>query len=321
MGMIESASSSGPSKPTMFCIGCDYVLDGLSEHRCPECGRVFDPEDRKSYRSKARGWWWVVRQWLLRLFKIATLLFVLLGLIFGWFYWRYSVEQRSVARIRELGGAVSVKPLESRKLRRWADRFRISIFDTVFSVDLRGSDFNFGYTSDGDTDFENIKAFSDLQRLMLTSTKITDASLAHFKELRTLRILALNDTGITDAGLVHLEGLTNLESLGLIGTKVTDEGISHLTGLANLHTLRLHQTHVTDRGLVPLGTMTDLFYLSLGNSKITDAGLLHLKRLKKLGILELFDTKVTEKGLADLKRALPDLAIYVNGEPCLINGL
>jgi hypothetical protein len=25
------------------CLGCGYILDGLPEPRCPECGRVFDP--------------------------------------------------------------------------------------------------------------------------------------------------------------------------------------------------------------------------------------------------------------------------------------
>jgi hypothetical protein len=32
-----------PAKPTMYCKGCGYVLDGLPENRCPECGREFDP--------------------------------------------------------------------------------------------------------------------------------------------------------------------------------------------------------------------------------------------------------------------------------------
>src|SRR5438105_4974504 len=28
-----------------LCIGCNYSLRGLSSHRCPECGRGFDPND------------------------------------------------------------------------------------------------------------------------------------------------------------------------------------------------------------------------------------------------------------------------------------
>lgn len=33
----------------MFCLGCGYDLHALSEHRCPECGRVFDPRDESTY--------------------------------------------------------------------------------------------------------------------------------------------------------------------------------------------------------------------------------------------------------------------------------
>ena len=31
------------------CLDCAYILDGLPEHRCPECGRPFDPDDPDSY--------------------------------------------------------------------------------------------------------------------------------------------------------------------------------------------------------------------------------------------------------------------------------
>jgi len=37
----------------MRCLSCDYELSGLTEHRCPECGRGFDPEDARTYRSDA----------------------------------------------------------------------------------------------------------------------------------------------------------------------------------------------------------------------------------------------------------------------------
>jgi len=33
----------------MRCISCNYDLKRLREHRCPECGREFDPRDPSSY--------------------------------------------------------------------------------------------------------------------------------------------------------------------------------------------------------------------------------------------------------------------------------
>jgi hypothetical protein len=37
----------------MWCKQCGYPLDGLSEARCPECGREFDPDDEGSFVSKS----------------------------------------------------------------------------------------------------------------------------------------------------------------------------------------------------------------------------------------------------------------------------
>lgn len=34
------------------CLGCDYSLRGLTQSRCPECGRPFHWDDRRSYRLR-----------------------------------------------------------------------------------------------------------------------------------------------------------------------------------------------------------------------------------------------------------------------------
>ena len=33
----------------MLCLGCGYDLRGQVEHRCPECGRAFDPHACKAF--------------------------------------------------------------------------------------------------------------------------------------------------------------------------------------------------------------------------------------------------------------------------------
>jgi hypothetical protein len=37
------------------CLGCGYILDGLPENRCPECGRQFDPESPGTFLVEAES--------------------------------------------------------------------------------------------------------------------------------------------------------------------------------------------------------------------------------------------------------------------------
>jgi hypothetical protein len=42
------------SAPTMYCLGCGYVLDGLPQPRCPECGREFDRHNARTFSNGVR---------------------------------------------------------------------------------------------------------------------------------------------------------------------------------------------------------------------------------------------------------------------------
>ena len=59
--------------PTMFCRDCGYILDGLPEHRCPECGGPFDPRSPTTFRSTARTYTHR-RRWRMLLHPVAILL-------------------------------------------------------------------------------------------------------------------------------------------------------------------------------------------------------------------------------------------------------
>jgi hypothetical protein len=37
------------------CLACGYILDGLPEPRCPECGRAFDPARPETYQSRCKS--------------------------------------------------------------------------------------------------------------------------------------------------------------------------------------------------------------------------------------------------------------------------
>lgn len=44
----------------MYCRKCGYVLDGLSENCCPECGQVFHPDVPRTYLTSILPWWRVL---------------------------------------------------------------------------------------------------------------------------------------------------------------------------------------------------------------------------------------------------------------------
>lgn len=67
------------------CLGCGYVLTGLVEPRCPECGREFDPHDPATYSTKPLFVAW--KFWLPGFLLAAipgALLYVLLLYLAGW---------------------------------------------------------------------------------------------------------------------------------------------------------------------------------------------------------------------------------------------
>jgi hypothetical protein len=49
----------------MRCRNCGYDLRGLIEHRCPECGKEFDPNDKAKMIDGRFSLAWIVFAWLL----------------------------------------------------------------------------------------------------------------------------------------------------------------------------------------------------------------------------------------------------------------
>jgi hypothetical protein len=85
--------------------------------------------------------------------------------------------------------------------------------------------------------------------LEVTLPGTADDVLAHVGTLSDLKRLELRRSQVTDAGLAHIEGLTNLTWLGLEKTRVTDAALTHLKGLTRLKTVVVIGTHVTEAGI------------------------------------------------------------------------
>ena len=316
------AEAQSTPKPTMYCRKCGYVLDHLIEHRCPECGRDFDPARRQSYRNKPLRRWWL--KWLLR---AVVAFLVLLAISSAWIYRQYRIEQRTMTRVTELGGRYAARPLGPPWLTKWLAQRNLPALDAVFWVRLLNTQATdadlknmrglanlrvlwLNNTAVTDTGVAHLKRLTQLEELNLHTTQVGDAGLLHVRGLTHLKMLDLSRTNVTDEGLVHLKGLAKLEDLSLYGTKVTDKGLAHLEGLTSLTgILWLSDTQITDEGLVHLKGFTNLRELWLPRTRITDEGLVHLGGLTSLKRLILTGTRVTEEGIADLKEELPNLGI------------
>ena len=154
-----------------------------------------------------------------------------------------------------------------------------------------------------------MERLTNLEKLELKRTPVTDADLAQLARLSQLTSLSFNHAQVTDEGLFHLKGLTEFRELHLGVTKVTQKGITKLktvfpncrmdgVGLRNgesgaiyalMVDIKLHDRFNWTARSGPIRT------LSLTGATVTNAGLEHLEDLN------LSQTKVTDAGLEHLK--------------------
>lgn len=158
-------------------------------------------------------------------------------------------------------------------------------------------------------DEERAQWHSDVTRVDLGSTAVTDDGLRHLRGLRHTQHVSLYNTQITDAGLQHLGGLEHLEGLSLNDTNVSALGLRHLRGLTQLQNLYLRNTEVTDAGLAHLSDLDNLQRISLDRTHVTDNGLRHLMGLENLQYVSLHHTEVTDVGEEELRTRLPDVIV------------
>jgi hypothetical protein len=57
--------------PDACCRDCTYSLHGLEDHRCPECGRPFNPDERETMLLPAQGAWNISRRVASKVLRLA----------------------------------------------------------------------------------------------------------------------------------------------------------------------------------------------------------------------------------------------------------
>ncbi|MDA0835430.1 MAG: hypothetical protein O2955_10895 [Planctomycetota bacterium] len=176
----------------------------------------------------------------------------------------------------------------------------LAVFSQLRRIDLINSQIT-------DGGLLHLKGLKHLESLNLEGTQFGDEGLRHVAAMTQLKVLKLQRTKITDAGLKSLESLRHLEILDLDATSVTSNEIRSLASLKKLRGLDLSFTHVSDDGLVHLRNLTNLEYLNIGPGgqirlHIGDSAVTNLANLTKMRWLSLRGSKISNDGLKALRK-------------------
>jgi hypothetical protein len=161
----------------------------------------------------------------------------------------------------------------------------------VTAVYLRG-------TYAGDSDLAKIAGFSQLEKLDLALTRVSDLGMLRLKALKNVREVDLFFAELlTDEGLAAMKDWPRIERLNLRGTKVTDNTLSLFAGKESIKALDIGYAEVTDSGLQHLPRYPSLRELAFGGNKMTEVGLQVLRAMPQLTKLDISGKQRTDSGL------------------------
>jgi Leucine-rich repeat (LRR) protein len=139
--------------------------------------------------------------------------------------------------------------------------------------------------------------------------KAPDQEAALLQRQSQLRRLSLRDTSVSDAGIAELGRAPNLVDLDLSASAVSDAALKSISALENLERLCLDGTATTDEGLIYLYEKQSIKQLHLAQTDIGDLSLPILASLSSLRELDITGTFLSERAIARLKASLPQCQI------------
>lgn len=332
-----SRVDSTEASVTIYCRKCGYALVGLSENRCPECGRGFDPGDPRTFLKSARGWrvrWWGKRI-ALGIGLLVAVCVVAAAAIFGNLYWHWRAEQPIIAAIRQQGGIARVDPLANPS-HRWLFSSLLAtrlpwhessgIAEVILGLSPRVFDVEYTSTSLTSADLGVLPALPWLKSVCFVGTRLSDSALgplsraerlerlffarmslskediACIGRIRGLQLIRLREVNLLDgADLADLRELPALSELSLYGDPIDDGVLQQIGQISTLRRLYIASPHITDEGLRHLAGLAALDTLTIESAQITGSGLHYLKGLPVLRRLTLFGCPVVDDGLESLK--------------------
>lgn len=162
------------------------------------------------------------------------------GLFLGYHVIRVQKQQKAIASIEAIGGAISYDAFDP----AW-DWLRSIIGDKYFRKVVA---VNLGRKKATDLHAESLACFPEITQLVLSHTQISDQGMKHLQGLTELTWLEVEYLNIGDDGIVYCKDLQKLMTLRFTGTNVSAAGVARISKLSRtLGELWLDRTKVTDQ--------------------------------------------------------------------------
>jgi Leucine-rich repeat (LRR) protein len=164
-----------------------------------------------------------------------------------------------------------------------------------------------------------LKNSTTLRNLVLTGSRVRDASIVGLEEIPTLEVLILSGTKVTDVR--RLRACRSLQRLDADSTYLNTDGIENLGSIVSLVTLRLcHCDRITSlRGLACQPTQIENLDLAGCHSWITDRSAWCVCSFPVLRKLDLSHNRIDDRVLAAVGN-LPSLTVLIL-RCCIIDGV
>ncbi|MBS0260615.1 MAG: hypothetical protein JSS02_01560 [Planctomycetes bacterium] len=160
-----------------------------------------------------------------------------------------------------------------------------------------------------------LATLTKLERLRLSSQKMSDPVFVFLKDLPNLRDLDLDRQQVTAEFVSYLQALSNLKTLELSVSEVTDDLPESLASLQSLSAfkLRLHSSLITDESLRVVSRISNINELQIVSDEVTDAGLLALASMTGISNVYISGKQVTRDGTLALQERLPNCGVWRYG--------
>ena len=290
-----------------YCRQCGYSLYGLTESRCPECGKGFDPADPKTYRHAPKhGPLWL---WLRRIGVALAAAFLLVSIAFLWLYRDWHQDNAFVRKFSARHDAhenghefvASIGPT-------WLHR-ALGKWNYLLDRGISFSDSEIPFTQD---ELDTIFRSPHLRDVSINGAYcVTDNTMKKMGKCRSLNFFMIDNAGgVTNEGMQAIAGLTALRWFQINNGQYISS-LAAVRAMSQLAEITACDNSIDDDGIAVVGTLPNLKSLAINHSKLTDAGFVHIAKAKKLESLCCGGTPVTDAGLAQLT-ALPNLAyLYI----------